>query len=81
MQPYIFLDAGWTLVFPDYGLLRRVTSQRGYDIAQARWERVMAEFTWYYDDARKHGIRISYGPAGQVSRTAIGRGGIRLGTG
>ncbi len=55
MQPYIFLDAGWTLVFPDYGLLRRVTSQRGYDIAQARWERVMAEFTWYYDDARKHG--------------------------
>ncbi len=51
MQPYIFFDAGWTLVFPDYALLRRVTSPHGYDIVQPRWERAMAEFTRYYDEA------------------------------
>ncbi len=55
MQPYVFFDAGWTLVFPDYALLRRVTSQHGYDIAQPRWERAMAEFTHYYDEACSRG--------------------------
>lgn len=55
MQPYVFFDAGWTLVFPDYPILRRATSQHGYDIAQPRWERAMAEFTRYYDDACSRG--------------------------
>ncbi len=55
MQPYIFFDAGWTLVFPDYATLRRVTSQHGYDIAQASWEKAMAEFTRYYDEAFSQG--------------------------
>jgi putative hydrolase of the HAD superfamily len=55
LKPYIFFDAGWTLVFPDYALLDRVASRHGYDVAQDRWERAAAEFTRYYDEARKHG--------------------------
>jgi putative hydrolase of the HAD superfamily len=42
-------------VFPDYALLSRVASEYGYDVPQARWERAAAEFTRYYDEARKHG--------------------------
>ncbi len=55
LKPYVFFDAGWTLVFPDYTLLRRVASGYGYDITSARWERAAAEFTRYYDEAWKHG--------------------------
>jgi putative hydrolase of the HAD superfamily len=55
VQPYVFFDAGWTLVFPDYALLHRVTSQHGYEIAQPSWERAMAEFTRYYDEAWSRG--------------------------
>ena len=55
MKPYIFLDAGWTLVFPDLALFRRACSPRGYEFALERWERVMAEFGHHYDDGRRRG--------------------------
>jgi HAD superfamily hydrolase (TIGR01549 family) len=55
VQPYIFLDAGWTLVFPDYPLLGQVARQHGYEIAQPFWERAVAEFARDYDEAIKNG--------------------------
>jgi HAD superfamily hydrolase (TIGR01549 family) len=55
VRPYLFLDAGWTLLFPDYALFERLASGRGYSIPRARWERAMGEFGRYYDDAQRGG--------------------------
>jgi len=55
VRPYLFLDAGWTLLFPDYALFERLASARGYSIPRSRWERAMGEFGRYYDDAQRGG--------------------------
>ncbi len=50
MLTHILMDAGWTLMFPDYDVLGDVAVQHGYDIPQVAWERAGAEFVKRYDD-------------------------------
>ena len=56
MQPYIFFDAGSTLVFPDFLFLRQAALCRGYDLELPRWERATAEFGHFYDEAIKNDL-------------------------
>lgn len=54
MQPYLLLDAGWTVLFPDYRAIRQIVQQNGYDIPEERLERLMAEFIRDYDERLKN---------------------------
>jgi len=53
LQPYLLLDAGGTLVFPDCPLLRQVMLQHGCGISEERLRRMMAEGIRQYDEVLK----------------------------
>ncbi len=55
MQPYLLLDAGWTLVFPNYPLMCEVMLRHGYDIAEERLRRAAAQILRRYDELLKMG--------------------------
>ncbi len=55
MQPYLLLDAGWTLVFPNYPLMCEVMRRHGYDIAEERLGRAAAQILRRYDELLKMG--------------------------
>lgn len=55
MQPYLLLDAGWTLLFPDYRIVRQVALQHGHDIPEERLRRVAASVIRDYDELLKCG--------------------------
>lgn len=50
MQPYLFLDAGWTLLFPNQRLMRQLIGQYGYEVSEERLRRLMAEFVRNFDE-------------------------------
>ncbi|MBC7233367.1 MAG: HAD family hydrolase [Chloroflexi bacterium] len=60
MQPYLLLDAGWTVLFPDYRIIRQVIQQNGYDIPEERLERLMAEFIRDYDERLKNNSQADF---------------------
>ncbi|MGQ9493501.1 MAG: HAD family hydrolase [Anaerolineae bacterium] len=60
MQPFLLLDAGWTLLFPDYGVIRQIVLQNGYDISEERLERLMAEFIRDYDERLKNNSQTDF---------------------
>jgi putative hydrolase of the HAD superfamily len=55
LRPYLFFDAGWTLVFPDYDVLDEVVAHSGYAVARADWDKALLGFSRYYDQARSRG--------------------------
>lgn len=55
MQPYLLLDAGWTLVFPNYRLMCEVMLRHGHDIAEERLRRAAAQILRRYDELLKMG--------------------------
>ncbi|MGC8788210.1 MAG: HAD family hydrolase [Anaerolineae bacterium] len=60
MQPYLLLDAGWTVLFPDYRIIRQIIQQNGYDIPEERLERLMAEFIRDYDERLKNNEQADF---------------------
>ena len=56
MRPYLFLDAGSTLVFPDHRPIRQVLLDHGYDVSTQQIERGFAEAVHDYDRRLAHGI-------------------------
>lgn len=75
MRPYILLDAGWTLVFPDCPLIHQVALQHGYDVPVERLRRVMAQVTRDYDESLKSG-RGGWDTVGFFERV-LGGAGVR----
>ena len=55
MQPYLLLDAGWTLLFPDHRVIRQVALKHGYDIPEERLRHVSAQLIRHYDELLKTG--------------------------
>lgn len=60
MQPYLLLDAGGTLLFPDHRIIRRAILQHGYDVAEERLKRLMTEFIRQYDEVLKSGTDVAH---------------------
>lgn len=60
MQPYLLLDAGWTILFPDYHIIRQIIQENGYDIPEERLERLMAEFIRDYDERLKNSDQAEF---------------------
>jgi putative hydrolase of the HAD superfamily len=73
LRPYLLLDAGWTLVFPDYPLMHRVVLQHGYDVPAERLRRVMAQVTRDYDESLRSG-RGGWDTVGFFARVLNGAG-------
>jgi len=57
VQRYLFIDAGWTLVFPDCDLICNILRDHGYPIAEERLERTMAEVIYDHDELLGSGRR------------------------
>lgn len=55
MEPYLLLDAGRTLLFPDHGVIRQVALQYGYGIPEERLRHVSAQLIRNYDELLKKG--------------------------
>jgi len=53
--PYLFIDAGWTLVFPDCALIGQVLLDRGYSVSEERLARAMAHVIHDYDRSLRDG--------------------------
>ena len=54
MQPYLLLDAGGTILFPDFALVRRLLLPHGVDADEERIRRVATEWTWRLDESLEH---------------------------
>ncbi len=59
MHPYILLDAGGTILFPDFALLRRLLLPHGVDASEEQIRRVAVEWTWQLDQALKSHAPVS----------------------
>lgn len=51
MQPYLLLDAGGTLLFPDFALLRRLIREHGPDVDEVRLKRIATEYIRRFDQS------------------------------
>jgi len=55
LQPYLLLDAGGTIIFPDFRLFREVILAQGVDVEEARLKRIATEWIRRLDEAfRQH---------------------------
>jgi len=54
LQPYLLLDAGGTLLFPDFRLLRQLIRQRGTDVEEERLRRIATEYIKRYDESLQY---------------------------
>ncbi len=59
MQPYLLLDAGGTILFPNFPLLRRLLLPHAGDVDEERIRRVATEWTWRLDESLKHQADMS----------------------
>ncbi len=57
VRPYLLIDAGGTLVFPDCGLIRQVLVDRGHSVTEERLERALARVVFEYDESLASGHR------------------------
>jgi HAD superfamily hydrolase (TIGR01662 family) len=58
VRPYLLIDAGWTLVFPDCALIREILRDHGYSLSEERLERAMARVVYAYDESLARGRRV-----------------------
>jgi len=50
LQPYLLLDAGGTIVFPDFALFREVILTQGVDVEEERLKRIATEWIRRLDE-------------------------------
>jgi len=55
LLPYLLVDAGSTLLFPDSALVCQVARKHGHNLPEDRVRRTMAEWVWEYDEAIRRG--------------------------
>jgi putative hydrolase of the HAD superfamily len=68
LKPYLLLDAGWTLLFPDHRVIRQVIAQHGYEISAEHVQRLMAEFVKGIDDQLGRGEAPGFDLFGYIAR-------------
>ena len=53
MQPYLLLDAGGTVLFPNQRVIRQIILEHGYDIPEEQLRSLMTRFIRYIDELLK----------------------------
>jgi putative hydrolase of the HAD superfamily len=75
VRPYLLIDAGWTLVFPDCGLIGQILLEHGHSVAEERLERVLAQVVHEYDESLARGSRAWSDRS--FFEEALGRAGVK----
>ena len=57
MRPYLLIDAGGTLIFPNSSLVRGILLEHRYSVTEERLERAMARVVYEYDQSLATGHR------------------------
>ena len=61
MQPYLLLDAGGTVLFPDHQTIGQVIHEHGYHVPEERLKRSMGEFIRQYDERLRSDGQTQFG--------------------
>ncbi len=74
MHPYLLLDAGGTLLFPDFHVIHDILATQGYEIPEARLKRTATDYIRWYDERLQAGNNDEAWP--QFLRWILERAGV-----